>query len=472
MRRLLAPRMAKIEITTQPNEPRSMAQAPRVWIHWVWPPEVRGRGVELTWGLVLGREETLADDGPGAPTAYGCVPHATVSRRHAAVEVGFGVPILKDLGSSNGTHVNGRVIREPTPIPAQSVVRLGDALGVVEQRSEGTRESAAVPGVGPLMDRVRTVLEHAAPETGAVLVLGETGTGKEWLAAEVHRLSGRRGPYQKLSCAELSPQLVESQLFGHERGAFTGAVARHVGLFQSAHEGTLFLDEVGELPLELQAKLLRVLQEGEVRSVGSVQTYRTDVRVVSATNRNLAEAVEAGTFRRDLYARLSVFELALPPLRERRQDILAWLDRLWQRACQARQRAATFELHPVAAERIVNHAWPDNLRGLDRLVQRLVAMGDRISVGAGLLGELMPELSDAALSGSVAPAADVPAKGRQTPAPRGATGTDPPAVVDPTRDEFLAVYEGTGRSVRATSLHFGRDRRQIYRWLKAFGIER
>jgi DNA-binding NtrC family response regulator len=473
-----------LDVATEPNAPRSIAHPPRLFLHFVYPRELAGRVVELS-KLVLGRDPGA--DRTGASEPYASIPHPTVSRRHASVQHGFGVPILADLGSSNGTRVDGNAVHEPTPLVAQSVVRFGDTLAVVEEQAPRPDDSLAalVPGSGPSVVRVHTTLRRAAPEASTLLVLGETGTGKEWLAAALHRLSGRSGPYLKLSCAELAPHLIESELFGHERGAFTGAVGRHTGLFQSAHEGTLFLDEVGELPLELQAKLLRVLQEGEVRPLGSTQTYRTDVRVVSATNRDLSKAVEEGRFRRDLFARISVFEIRLPALRERRQDILPWLERFWEGRSLARGPATAsapgasrpgmplaFRLQPAVAERLLVHPWLDNLRGLDRLVQRLLAIGEDVTVGMRLLGEVMPELATDGERESRAepnPAATTLNGSQARPS---APATAPPQSDVPSREEFLAVYEATGRSVRATSKHFARDRRQIYRWLEAYGVER
>jgi transcriptional regulator with GAF, ATPase, and Fis domain len=452
---------------TLPNEPPSVAAPPALSLKFVFPREVAGLTVRLARGLVFGRD-------PSSGTSAVCVPHPTVSRRHANVQEAFGVPIVTDLGSSNGTLVDGVRIDKPTPVRVQSVVRFGDTIAIVDEEAVAAPadEDTRIPGVGPRMARVRQVVARSAPETGAVLVLGETGTGKEWLAADVHRLSGRTGPYLKLSCAELSPQLIESELFGHERGAFTGAVAKHAGLFLSADGGTLFLDEVGELPLDLQAKLLRVLQEGEVRPVGSVQTLKTDVRVVCATNRDLARLVEEDRFRRDLYARLSVFEVRLPALRERRQDILDWIDRFTARATSERGRPCNIQLQPAVAERILGHTWPENLRGIDRLVQRLLSISDQVTVGMSMLGEVMPELAaaDSAPSGVSAPLS--PKASEKAPPPVDDKSTAPPLPDPPTREEFLAVYEATGRSVRATSKHFGRDRRQVYRWLEAFGIER
>jgi transcriptional regulator with GAF, ATPase, and Fis domain len=297
---------------------------------------------------------------------------------------------------------------------------------------------------------------RSAPSKSPLLVSGETGTGKELTAAEVHRHSGREGPLVKFNCAELSPNLVESQLFGHERGAFTGASTAHAGLFVAAHGGSLFLDEVGEIPAELQAKLLRVLEEGEVRPLGGTGARKVDVRVIAATNLNLLERVEQGGFRRDLYARLSYLELRLPPLRERKQDLLGWIEHFRARWCTEHGTTAPLTLRPNAAQRLLTAPWPDNLRGVNRLVHRLLAAGAGPEIGIQALEAALPEL--------------LPARSEPVEAPRAASAR--PASDRPTREEFEAVYRANGESVRATSKHFGRDRRQIYRWLEQFGIER
>jgi transcriptional regulator with PAS, ATPase and Fis domain len=444
---------------TDPQGPASGDVAREQQLSLVFPETLAAQRFALRPGLTIGRS-------PDADVV--CVFHATVSRRHAKVSSGMGgVLCLQDLDSRNGTKVNGQRFELPTPLSAQSVVRLGDVLAVVDDAPLGDFDpQSPLPGAGSRMARLRSVLERAASDPAPVLIVGETGTGKERLAREVHRRSGRRGPFVALNCAELSPQLIESQLFGHERGAFTGASVAQPGLFVAANGGTLFLDELGELPLDLQPKLLRALQEGEVRPVGSVQARTVNVRVVAATNRRLPELVEREAFRRDLFARLSLWELALPPLRERRQDILPWFAQLLTAWNRERGACVQLQLLADAAEVILLHDWLDNLRGLSRLVHRLASFEPATPLGLSALRDAMPELF------------------REGPphfaSPRPATGDTAPPQADepdkfrsrPSREELLAVYEATGCSVRATSKHFGKDRRQIYRWLDSFGIPR
>jgi transcriptional regulator with GAF, ATPase, and Fis domain len=293
---------------------------------------------------------------------------------------------------------------------------------------------------------------RAAPDPAAVLVIGETGTGKERIARELHRLSGRAGKLVPVNCAALTPQIVDSQLFGHVKGAFTGAGEAQPGLFRAAHGGTLFLDEIGDLPLELQPKLLRALQEGEILPVGSTQPVRVDVRVVAATHRDLLRAIGAGTFREDLYARLSIWELSVPALRERRADLLPWIERLHGAWARERGTDAALSFDADAAEAVLRFAWPLNLRGLERLVHELAAAGPRR--GAVTRAGLPAWLS----AGDVAPAAAEP-----QPRPKEAA---------PTREEFVRAFEELGGSVHGLAKRFDRDRRQIYRWVDSYGLSK
>jgi transcriptional regulator with GAF, ATPase, and Fis domain len=229
-------------------------------------------------------------------------------------------------------------------------------------------------GRSAALTRVLRLVEQVAATEATVLILGETGTGKELVARAVHHLSGRRQrPLVKVNCAVLPAPLLESELFGHERGAFTGATAQKIGRFELAHGGTIFLDEVGELPLEAQVKLLRVLQEGEFERVGGTRTLHVDVRVIAATNRNLEQAIDAGTFREDLYYRLHVFPLTLPPLRERLED-LPWLVNhfVHKYAVKLGKRIETIPQAVMDAWHA--HPWPGNVRELEHVIERAVIL--------------------------------------------------------------------------------------------------
>ncbi len=231
-----------------------------------------------------------------------------------------------------------------------------------------------------------TALRRVAPTDAAVLLLGPSGSGKELFARALHQLSQRSGgPFVAFNCAAVPESLVESELFGHERGAFTGASARHVGRFEQAHRGTLFLDEVGEVPLATQAKLLRALEEHRVTRLGGEGEVVVDVRVVAASNRDLDEAVAAGSFRRDLFHRLSVFPIQLPGLVERREDIPALTLHLLERA-GARHAAPVPTLRPAAMAALVLAPWPGNVRELANLLERVVILAEGAAVGVDELG--------------------------------------------------------------------------------------
>jgi len=227
-------------------------------------------------------------------------------------------------------------------------------------------------GRSPALREVLRAVEEVAPTDATVLILGETGTGKELVARAVHEGSGRSGrPFVKVNCAAIAPTLIESELFGHEQGAFTGATRRRDGRFAMAHGGTLLLDEVGELPLDLQAKLLRVLQEGEIERVGSSTTQRVDVRVVAATNRDLDAAIARNEFREDLFYRLSVFPIRLPPLRERGDDV-GLLASVFAARVSERLGRRVEPLDGAALRRLRTHAWPGNVRELQNVIERAV----------------------------------------------------------------------------------------------------
>jgi DNA-binding NtrC family response regulator len=229
-------------------------------------------------------------------------------------------------------------------------------------------------GTSSAMARLREQIGRAAPSRASVLVTGERGTGKELVARAIHRASGRsRGPLEKLNCAAVPAELIESELFGHEAGAFTGATKIRRGKFERATGGTLFLDEVGDMPLPMQAKLLRVLQESEVERVGGNETLKVDVRVVAATNKDLIEACKAGQFRADLYDRLNVLPLALPPLRSRREDVAPLAVHFVGLAARANGRPGV-HLRDDALAALSRHSYPGNVRELRNLAERLVIL--------------------------------------------------------------------------------------------------
>src|SRR5258708_11008980 len=239
-----------------------------------------------------------------------------------------------------------------------------------------------IVGESLILKQVIQQIETVASTDAAVLLLGETGTGKELFARLIHSLSARRGQQMvRADCALIPAGLLENELFGHERGAFTGAVARSIGRIELANKGTLFLDEVGDIPLELQSKLLRVLQEREFERLGSSQTIRVDFRLVAATNRNLAEMVGNGQFRRDLYYRLCVFPIDIPPLRERTEDIPMLVWHYVKKYAQQMNKQVE-NILPEDMEALVHHGWPGNVRELQNIVERsmIVSAGGVLAI--------------------------------------------------------------------------------------------
>jgi len=264
-------------------------------------------------------------------------------------------------------------------------------------QEDRNREFERIVGNSPALEAVLEQVERVAPTDSTVLIQGETGTGKELIAQAIHNVSRRYGrPYVKLNCAAIPFDLLESELFGHERGAFTGAIAQKVGRFELADKGTLFLDEVGDIPLALQPKLLRVLQEQEFERLGSGQTHRVDVRLVAATHRNLEQMVQRNEFRSDLYYRLNVFPIALPPLRARREDI-ALLVAHFVEVFSRRMAKQINNIPQETLDAFTSYSWPGNVRELQNLIERAVIRSDN-----GVLANPLPAL-DANLVGANLP---------------------------------------------------------------------
>ncbi|NNC15912.1 sigma-54-dependent Fis family transcriptional regulator, partial [Corallococcus exiguus] len=245
-------------------------------------------------------------------------------------------------------------------------------------------------GGGPAMQRIFSLIQRTAPSEGRVLITGENGTGKELIARALHQNSRRKGgPFVKLNCAAVPHDLIESELFGHEKGAFTGAVSVRRGKFELAHEGTLFLDEIGDMPAAMQSKLLRVLQEGELERVGGAETLKVDVRVIAATNKNLEKEIAAGRFREDLYYRINVVQIHSPPLRERREDLPDLIDTFLREAC-AKNGRRPLALSPDALAVMSAYDYPGNVRELRNLVERLAILCEGPVVSRTDALELLP----------------------------------------------------------------------------------
>ncbi|MCW8840947.1 MAG: sigma-54 dependent transcriptional regulator, partial [Gammaproteobacteria bacterium] len=241
-------------------------------------------------------------------------------------------------------------------------------------------------GNSPAMQAIFERIRRVAPTDTTVLILGESGTGKELVARAVHEQSPRsEAALITVNCAAIPENLIESELFGHEKGAFTGAVETHRGLVEAAHGGSLFLDEIGELPTEAQARLLRVLQEGEIRRVGSTQSRHVDVRLIAATNRDLKKQVEQGEFRSDLYFRLHVMEIMLPPLRERGEDIRVLAEHLLERTCKRLNRHR-MHFTPETLDALDGYPWPGNVREMENMIERAIILADSNSIDVNTLG--------------------------------------------------------------------------------------
>ncbi|WP_437992427.1 sigma 54-interacting transcriptional regulator [Sorangium sp. So ce145] len=428
------------------------------------------------------------------------IDDSSVSRRHAIIHLGPPIAI-EDLGSANGTRLRRERSAGPTTkllelqpeqgktmeLSVGDAVNLGSTLIVILPR-EGA--ASATPGQGqgqpivldPAMERLYALAERVAGAPITVLLLGETGAGKEVLAEHIHRRSPRaQGPFVRLNCAALSESLLESELFGHERGAFTSAVQAKPGLLETAEKGTVLLDEVGELPPSIQVKLLRVLEERKVMRVGGLSPRPIDVRFVSATNRDLAAEVKRGAFREDLFFRLNGIALTIPPLRARIAEIAPLARALADRTAGALGRPApAFAPETLAA--LEAHRWPGNIRELRNVIERAVVL----SGGDTLLPEHL--LLDAAAALPPAPAearpAAAPAEARSAAGPAEAAapaGTVPPAEgaggLRSELDAFErrrivdALEQCAGNQTQAAAL-LGMPRRTFVARLSAYGIPR
>jgi two-component system, NtrC family, response regulator AtoC len=402
------------------------------------------------------------------------VDHPSVSRVHAAVHVGpTGRCLVEDLGSRNGTRLRGADVRDKlAELRPGDALQVGAATLVLQERRDGQRAWAPGGGavrprapvemvVGSAMRELMELADRVAPGEINVLILGETGVGKERLAEHLHQRSRRRDkPLVRIHCAALAESLFESELFGHERGAFTGAIAAKPGLLETAEGGTVFLDEIGEVPAPVQVKLLRAIDERKVQRVGSVTTRSVDVRFLAATHRDLGSEVNGGQFRQDLYYRLAGVTLRIPPLRERKDELAALAASFAGDAAEriGRPRPA---LSPSARAALEAHEWPGNIRELRNVVERAVLLaGDAPAIDEAHL-HMAEEVT---ARPSLAPPA---------PAPQSSTGVQLREELDALeRERILGALERcAGNQTRAAET-LGIPRSTLLKRLDSLGIKR
>jgi two-component system, NtrC family, response regulator GlrR len=315
---------------------------------------------------------------------------ATVSRYHLRVAIDRSGLAITDLGSTNGTRAHDlrieKVIAEgPIELRLGETALRVEALDEEEEVELSSDEAfGEVIGKSPPMRELFRRLESASKRDVTVLIEGETGTGKELIAREIHQQSPRKkGPFVVVDCGAIPPTLIESELFGHVKGAYTGAESDRLGAFEEASGGTILLDEIGELDLAMQPRLLRVLESREIKRIGEAKPRPVDLRVVAATHRDLQRGVNEGTFRADLYYRLAVLRVFVPPLRDRREDIPFLFDRLLE-SVSARLGVRAPELDPKTRQQLVAHPWPGNVRELRNFVERLVALSGEVGLDLDL----------------------------------------------------------------------------------------
>ena len=394
---------------------------------------LREQAIALADGFSTGREIAA-----GVTLA---INDEELSRRHFSVAQAGSVFTLTDAGSTNGTYVDGKRVASTT-LREGAVIRAGQTVFVFERQAEASEVAAsAIVGQSAACVQMRRALREAARVQAPVLLQGETGTGKEVAAAELHRASGRRGQLVAVNCGAIPAELIESQLFGHHKGAFTGAVADASGFFAAAKGGTIFLDEIAELPLHLQPKLLRVLETGAVTRLGSTAVDHVDARVVAATNVGLLAAVAAVDFRRDLYARLAGLVIMLPALRERRGDVLLLL----RHFLSTQIRGDTVRWNARFAELLLLHDWPMNVREVRSVAQRM-------AIRAGV------ELGEVA-------AMECLGSGSSPTQERGEASREPSAA------DLKAAMTRFAGNVTDVARHFGRNPKQVYRWLERHGLD-
>lgn len=395
------------------------------------------------------------------PAADWCIKDASVSRKHCVIAREQGRLVLRDLGSTNGTEVDGLRVRE-VELHAGARLKLGAVVLVFQpvfQTSAMPPAAAdrfgALRGKSAAMRQVFAVFDRVAPTDTTVLLMGETGTGKGAATRALHAASARASqPLITLDCGAVSRSLIESELFGHEKGAFTGATTARQGAAELANGGTLFLDEIDDMPLELQPKLLRLLEDREVQRLGARRPTKLDIRVIAASKKDLQSMVAAGEFRQDLYFRLSVVAVELPPLRARRDDIPALADGFLGKD------GAFDALGPALKDQLMHHTWSGNVRELRNVLERVATLG---MLGGLPLGPGAPFGGESMDSGEGFSAVDFDAPFKQ--AKEG--------LVDSFERAYLErLLARSGHNIAQAAREAGLDRRYFYDLMKKHGLRR
>ena len=406
--------------------------------------------VTLPIGRTLIGREVEEGEGIGLEDARASRLHATlhVASRSRRVRIA-------DEDSKNGTFVNGERVEEAW-LSNGDVVRLADTHFLLRVTDDETRDAdvAGLLGSAPSMRALRATVAQVGPHDVTVLLAGESGSGKEVVARAIHVLSGRTGAFVAVNCAAIPEQLAESQLFGHVAGAFTGARGDHPGFFRSAHLGTIFLDEIGDLDIRLQPKLLRALEQRCVVPVGAAHPVPCDARIVAATHRDLAAAVDADQFRGDLYARLAEFSITVPALRDRREDVLPLLRHAYGERMPS--------LSPDLVQALLTYDWPFNVRELLAVGRELLVRGaDRDKLELELVAHRLGDAGDGD-EGDDGDDRISEGTGRRSTGERA---------TPPTREEFERILSDCKGNVRAIARETGRSRMQVYRWIEQYGLD-
>ncbi len=428
----------------------------------VAPFEVPRFRVKVTAGFDAGVSVASVDGRlvvGSAQDATLCLTDPTVSRYHVEFEATRDGIVVRDLGSTNGTtfstvRVRELVVRGDVELQAgRTRLKLSTGTERAALGVSGASSFGGLIGASVAMRAVYTTLERAAPTTAPVLVTGESGTGKELAARALHEASPRRAEaFEVVDCGGLPPTLVESELFGHERGAFTGAAGDRPGAFERAHGGTLFLDELGELPVDVQPKLLRALGEGEVRRVGGQRARKVDVRVVAATNRDLRREVNAGRFRADLFYRLAVVQVRMPPLRDRLDDLPALVPALLDVIRRSRGVDGGEGPDEATLAELARHDWPGNVRELRNYLEQFLVLRAPPDFGADARGADRDEAP-----GPPENAASLPLKVAKERFER----------------RYLAtLLAQTGGNVSEAARRAGVDRVTLFRIMRRYGLQR